>query len=116
MVSTLTGVGTFSQLSGIGRPLSGIAFRNVSLTIAVLGNTTCRKGYPGAPAGCVDYRPLNCQAGGSATYCPALARAGGVLLPTPTAAIRLEGAGWASRSEPSGPVFGSVCMCPPTAP
>jgi hypothetical protein len=80
-------------ISGIGRPLERLVFKNVSVTISVLGNATCRKGYPGSPAGCVDYRPLNCQAAGSGVYCPGLAHTGGVLLPEPTAAIRLEGAG-----------------------
>ena len=58
----------------------------------MLGNTTCRKGYEGSPAGCVDYRPLDCQTNGSARYCPNTP-ASGVVIPEPTAGIRLEGAG-----------------------
>eukprot|EP01047_Picozoa_sp_COSAG01_P016169 COSAG01_NODE_822_length_13306_cov_4.866132_10_plen_307_part_00 len=80
-------------LSGVGRPIGPIAFRNMSVAIAVLGNCSCRKGYPGAAAGCVDYRPLNCQRDGSGVYCPQAAQFNGVVLPQPTAGIRLEGAG-----------------------
>jgi len=79
-------------LSGVGRPIGPITFRNVSITVAVLGNTTCRKGYEGSPAGCLDYRPLDCQRNGSARYCPDTP-ASGVVLPVQTAGIRLEGAG-----------------------
>ena len=79
-------------LSGVGRPIGPLAFRNLSVQIAVLGNCTCRKGYPGAPSGCVDYRPLNCQSAGSGAYCPEAASFNGVVL-QPTAGIRLEGAG-----------------------
>ncbi len=79
-------------ISGVGRPVGPITFKNVSVTIAVLGNATCRKGYPGTPAGCSDYRPLNCQKSGSAKYCPDTPP-GGVVLPQLTSGIRIEGAG-----------------------
>ena len=80
-------------LSGVGRPIGPISFSNVSVTVAVVGNATCRKGYPGPPAGCVDYRPINCQKGGSSQYCPEFRSDGGVLLPQLTVGIRTEGAG-----------------------
>ena len=80
-------------LAGVGRPIGPIAFKNVSVEIAVLGNCTCRKGFPGTPAGCVDYRPLNCQRAGSGVYCPQAAAFNGVVLPEQTAGIRMEGAG-----------------------
>lgn len=44
-------------ISGIGRAIGPITFTNFSLEIAVIGNATCRKGRPGAPSGCTDYRP-----------------------------------------------------------
>ena len=80
-------------LSGVGRPIGPITFRNMSVSIAVLGNCSCRKGRPGPPAGCVDYRPLSCQSAGSGAYCPQAAKFNGVVLPQLTAGIRLEGAG-----------------------
>lgn len=79
-------------LSGVGRPVGPLVLRNVSIEIAVLGNATCRKGYAGPPAGCVDYRPLDCQAAGSGRYCPDTPSSG-VVLPQLTSGIRLEGAG-----------------------
>ena len=74
------------------------------MEIAVLGNCTCRKGYPGSPSGCVDYRPLDCQAHGSGAYCPGAAPFDGVILPQQTAArgraVTLKGGG-RSPSIPS---------------
>ena len=75
-------------LSGVGRPVGPIAFRNVSIELRIAGNATCRKGYPGAPCGCTDYRPLDCNG----SYCPNTP-SDGVVLPQQTAGIRLEGAG-----------------------
>jgi hypothetical protein len=66
-------------LSGVGRPIGPIVFRNVTLTLAVLGNATCRKGRSGSPSACTDYRP------------PDSAPCGVVL--GSSAGLRVEGAG-----------------------
>lgn len=57
-----------------------IVFDNASLTIAILGNTTCAKGVPDvAPTGCRDYRPFSPSAKAVALH--------------KTPAIYLEGSG-----------------------
>ena len=40
-----------------GRNVRNLVFRNVSLTVAVMGNTSCSKGDGTPPHGCRDYRP-----------------------------------------------------------
>jgi len=45
-------------ISGVGRAVGPLTFENVSLTLTVLGNATCRKGRVGSASGCTDYRPI----------------------------------------------------------
>jgi polygalacturonase len=62
-----------------GHGVENIAFTNLSLSVAVVGNTSCSKGDHSTPHGCRDYRPLH----------PSNAS----LVPCQTSAIYFEGKG-----------------------
>ena len=66
------------------RPMSGLVFDNVSITVGVYGNTSCSKGAPHTtPTGCRDYRP----------------RSEGAVVLSPTSVFVFEGNGSATLRD-----------------